>query len=285
MYFNLYFFRESQKKVDLDSIFAFFSQYQEISYEVHEDEGIFTYYDETLESKCTFSIKKKLLVPNIFKIKPNFISLNFVMQMGEYVPDYKANIIFEIVKGLCMDFGLFIYNELFDNAHSFDMNLLNEVYHYFKSVCREKFPEEYSKYHYVEPEKLSNILNYQKANYELQIEYLNEGICAPTYLFFLDKFNVVRTAIRWKEGTETIFPPALDYIIYETNSLEKHIYSYAEVYEVIEKLLLDLPGFQRGTKIVDVKEMKKIKKLMKKTKFREINTDFTAIKLSELVDC
>ena len=284
MDFNFYFFRDYKKSVDSDKIFSFFSRYPEITYELKDGVGYFNYYDETLENKATFTIQHKLLVPNIFKIKSNFINLNFRMQMGEYVPYYKANIIFEIVQALCNELDLYIYNELFEDALKFDMNLIHEVYQYFKSVCKEKFPEEYQKYHYVETKKLSNILNYQKSNYELQIEYLNEGINAPSYMFLFDKFDVVRTAIKWKEGTDTIIPPAVDYIYYSCNNLETHIYAYSEVYEAIEKYLIDLPGFQKGTKITDSKENKKIKKLMKKSKFREVNMDFVNLRLSQLVD-
>lgn len=250
-----------------------------------EEEGVFTYYDERLQNRATFTIKQKLIVPNIFKIKSNYINLNFVMTMGEYVPQYKANIIFNIIKDLCDEFGLFIYNELFENALSFDMNLMHEVYTYFKKVCCEKFPDEYAKYHYVDGNKLSNILNYQKTYKELEVEYFNEEVVVPAYMFLLDRLDGVRTAIKWKEGTKTIFPPDLDYIFYEQSNLETHIYVYSEVYQEIEKFVVDLPGFQRGTKIIDSKEIKKIKKVMKKAKFREINMEFKNIKLEELVDC
>lgn len=285
MYFNIYFFRDSQKTVDLDRLFSFFSKYPEITYELKDNEAVFTYYDKSLENSATFIIKSKLIVPKIFNIKPNFINLNFCLQISEYVPAYKVNIIFDIVKALCQEFELYIYNELFDNAVAFDMNFINEVYQYFKSVCKEKFPENYKNFHYIEANKLNSILNYQKANYELQIEYLNDGVNAPSYMFLLDKFDVVRTAIKWKEGTNTIFPPCVDYIYYESTNFETHVYLYSEVYEVIEKFLLDLPGFQKGTKIVDIKETKKIKKAMKKFKFREVNMDFETIQLTELIDC
>ena len=129
MDFNFYFFRDYKKSVDSDKIFSFFSRYPEITYELKDGVGYFNYYDETLENKATFTIQHKLLVPNIFKIKSNFINLNFRMQMGEYVPYYKANIIFEIVQALCNELDLYIYNELFEDALEFDMNLIQKQYY------------------------------------------------------------------------------------------------------------------------------------------------------------
>ncbi len=284
MNFNVYFFRESQKTLDFDRILAFFSKFPEITYEVKDENGIFTYYDETLDTVAKFIISRKLLVPNIFKIKPNFININFHMEIDSFLPTFKVDMIFYIIQSFCEEFGLFIYNELFENAVEFNLKLLQEVYQYFKTVCKEKFPEEYKQFYYLDETKLGTILNYQKANYELQVEYLNENIVAPSYIFLLDSFNIVRTAIKWKEGTDIIIPPCLDYIYFEQANLETHLYAYNDCYDAIDKYLTDLPGFQRGTKIVDVKENKKIKKIMRKGKFKEINNDFKNIKIGLLTD-
>ena len=65
---------------------------------------------------------------------------------------------------------------------------------------------------------------------------------------------------------------------------EIKIVAYDEAYPLIEKMLLDVPGFIKDTKVLPKKTAGKVFKIMKKTKFSIINHTFAKENVKRLLD-
>jgi antibiotic biosynthesis monooxygenase (ABM) superfamily enzyme len=89
--------------------------------------------------------------------------------------------------------------------------------------------------------------------------------------------------IEWKEHTLTLFPPYLDYVFYRVGN-EIKVVDYQEMYPLIEKFLMDVPGFIKGTKVILKKNANKTYHIMKKTKFTKITHTFSKESVRRLLD-
>lgn len=282
--FKIYFFKDRTAKVDFEEILDFFEKFPEVSFFTGENEVVVSYTDEQLNNKFDFYLSKKLIVPNIYKLNPRYINLNFHMEMNALIPDFCADIIFNLIKELSQKFDLHIYNELFENILPFRAEVVKTAFQYFKKMCKEKYPDEYQEFYYMEKDRLTDCLNYQRQNYELQLYYKEDDLIAPRYIYLV---NIISSrpylAIEWKEDTTTIFPPNLDYIYYNNGDTTK-ILIVDQVFDALDKYLLDLPGFIKGTKMIEEKSIKKIKKIMNKTNFNLVDNKFEIIEVNNLID-
>lgn len=284
MKFKLYFFKDRATKIDFENIFDFFEKYPEISFITEDEQITVLYRDEVLNNNFEFYISRKLIVPNIYKLNPRFVNINFHMEMDALIPDFCADIIFNLVNELSTKFGLHMYNELFENILPFRVEVLKTAFQYFKKMYKERFKDEYDKLYFMEKDRLSDCLNYQRQNYELQIYYKDENLIAPRYIYLINVItNKPYLAIEWKEDTTTIFPPNLDYIYYNDGESTKILIS-DQVFDALDKFLIDLPGFIKGTKMIEEKSIKKIKKIMKKFDFNTVDNKFEMVESNSLID-
>ena len=105
----------------------------------------------------------------------------------------------------------------------------------------------------------------------------------PIYYFLKTKDNQFKTAIEWKEKTNTVFPARLDYILYK-NDQGYYVYDFKEVKKAIGKYLIDVPGFTIGTYYTIPKYVKKIAKIIAKAKFETIENAFSKVHLKHIID-
>jgi antibiotic biosynthesis monooxygenase (ABM) superfamily enzyme len=75
----------------------------------------------------------------------------------------------------------------------------------------------------------------------------------------------------------------LDYIFYRIGN-EIKVIDYQELLPLIDKLLLDVPGFIKGTKVMEKKTAKKVYHIMKKHKFTTISHVFTKENVKRILD-
>ena len=80
-----------------------------------------------------------------------------------------------------------------------------------------------------------------------------------------------------------VFPPKCDLVFYRKDEHVMIVY-FDELMSVLEKYCHDLPGFIHNTKVLDKAGLKRLKKIMHKTKFSPINETFSNVELETIID-
>jgi len=281
--FNIHFFKEKSRKIDLDLLIAFFEEIEGIKIEMDEKSVRFNYVHPRLQYEARFLITPKSQVPDIYRLSPKFLDLNFRLELPLLTPDYVAKHLFELVKKICDQFNFHIYNEMFEDVLPFKMDIVSKVFNMLKEAYIEKNPVILSDYHILPKEKTNSIFRYLDDQVELQNYYKELETYVPKYHFLTTEKKELVTGIEWKEHTLTVFPPYLDYIFYRIGN-EIKIVAYDEAMPLIEKYLMDVPGFIKDTKVLPKKVSGKVFKVMKKTKFSLINHTFAKENVKRLLD-
>ncbi|MBE0700538.1 MAG: hypothetical protein IH571_02515 [Acholeplasmataceae bacterium] len=281
--FNIHFFKEKSRKIDLDYLISFFESIEGIEVEMNEQFVRFLYLHPRLNYQAEFLITPKSQVPDIYRLSPKFLDLNFHLEMPILTPDYVAKHLFELVKKICDQFNFHNYNEMFEDVLPFKMDVVFKVFSMVKEAYVEKNPVLLSDYHIISKDKLNAILRYLDDLYELQKYYKELETYVPKYHFMTTEEKKLVVGIEWKEHTLSVFPPYLDYLFYRVGE-EIKVVSYDEAANLMNKHLQDVPGFIKGTKVVPKKTAKKIYKIMKKTKFAKTNHTFTKESVKHLLD-
>lgn len=281
--FNIHFFKEKSRKIDLDNLVYFFENIEGMTMETNNSEVRFDYLHPMLNYQASFVITPKSHVPDIHRLNPRFLDLNFRLEMPILTPDYAAKKFFEIVRRVCDQFEFHIYNEMFENVLPYKAEVVHKVFDMLKEAYVQKNPVLLRDYHILPKEKLNSILRYLDDLYELQKYYKELDTYVPRYLFLKDEEKRLFIGIEWKELTLTVFPPYLDYVFYRVGE-QIRIVAYEDVLEAIEKHLLDVPGFIKGTKVISKKLNKRIYRIMKKTKFTNVEKTFTKELCKHLLD-
>jgi hypothetical protein len=281
--FNVHFFKEKTRKIDLEQLIAYFERIDGIQIEMDEKSVRFKYVQPKLQYDALFIITPKSQVPDIYRLNPRYLDLNFHLEMNILTPEYVAKQIFEMVKNVSDTFGFAIYNEMFEDVLVFKMDVLLKVYQMLKEAYIHKNPMLLSEHHQLPKDEVSAILRYLDDHVELQEYYKDLETYVPKYHFLsTEKRNLV-LGIEWKEHTLTVFPPYLNFIFYRVGN-EIKVIDYEELYPLIDKYLLDVPGFIKGTKVMNKKTAKKVYQVMKKHKFNKITHTFTKESMKRILD-
>jgi hypothetical protein len=172
---------------------------------------------------------------------------------------------------------------MFEDVLPFKLEVVQKVYQMLKEAYVDKNPVIMQAYFSVKPEKLNAIYRYVDDFYELQKYYQDLDTYVPQYHFLKTEKNKLIVGIEFKDHSLTVFPPHLDYVFYRINQ-EIKVYSANEVIEVIEKFLLDVPGFIKGTKVIPKKFVKKAHKAIKKHTFEKVSHMFEKADFKYLID-
>jgi hypothetical protein len=119
--------------------------------------------------------------------------------------------------------------------------------------------------------------------YDLHRYYKELDIYVPNYFVVLDEDQKVHFSIEWRDNTVTLFPPHIDYV-YFRSGLEQKIIPFHEIMAKIDKMTTGVPGFLQNTKVVEPKHLKKVMKIIKKSKFTPINASLVHIELDQVID-
>lgn len=281
--FNVHFFKEKSRKIDVDQLISFFERIEGFIVEIDNDSVRMNYEHPRLEYKAKFVITPKSCVPDIYRLSPKFLDLNFHLELSLLTPYYVAKQIFDIVKRVCDAYDFHIYNEMLEDVKPFKIELIMKAFEMLKEAYIKKNPVILADYHRLPKDKSQAIFRYMDDLLELQKYYQELDTYVPKYHILTTEEKEVVFGIEWKEHTMTVFPPYLDYIFYRVDQ-EIKVVSYEELYPLIEKYVQDVPGFIKGTKVFSKKLSKKVYKVMKKTKFMKINHTFAKENIKRLLD-
>ncbi len=281
--FHIHFFKEKTRKIDLEALIAYFEDIEGFKVEMDNESVRLLYVHPRLGHKARFLITPKTQVPDIYRLSPKFLDLNFHLEMSLLIPNYIANQLFELVKNICDHFNFHIYNEMFEDVLPFKMEVVQKVYHMLKEAYFEKNPVILSSYFVLNTDKLNAIYRYIDDLSDLEKYYQDLDTYVPSYHFLKTEQKQLIIGIEFKEQTLTVFPPYIDYIFYRMGEDIK-VFSATQVLATLNDCLIDVPGFIKGTKVLSKKFLKKAHKLMKKTKFDKVAHTFEKEDMKHLLD-
>ena len=282
--FVLHFFKEKKRDFDYERLLSFFEEVPETT--VSEDQSKefrILYRHPILKSKADFVISQKSTIKELYKLDPQYLDVNFRLEIPLLMPNFSVNIIFKIVKDLCKEFNFYCYHDLFEDVLPFRLEVVMRVYEISKQHFKEKFGYLLDGYYYCPEAKLNECLKYVNEQYDLHRYYKEQNVIVPNYFVSIGENDKVHFTMEWKEGTRVVFPPHIDYIYYRFG-LDTKTLPYDEVMAKIEKFTENVPGFIENTKVISLKRMKKIDKIIKKSKFTQVKTTLTRIELDKVID-
>lgn len=284
--FVLHFFKEKSRAFDYERILSFFDDVQEAQLgEVSEtsSEVRMEYRHPILKTKADFVISRKSTVTDIYKLDPQFLDVNFRLEMPLMTPFYGAKKVFSIVERLCKEFNFSIYHDMFEDVLHFKMEVVEKVFDIVRKAYKDKYGYQLKNYHSFNDQRLNDCLKYVDEQYDLHRYYKELDIYVPNYFVVLDEAEKVHFAIEWRDNTLTLFPPHIDYVYFRTG-LEQKVIPYHELMAKIDKMTTGVPGFLQNTKVIEPKHLKKVMKIIKKTKFTPINGALIHIELDQVID-
>lgn len=281
--FNVHFFKEKSRHIDIQILIDFFENIEGVTIEMDESSVRFLYTHQHLPYQALFKITPKSQVPDIYRLNPRFLDVNFHMELPILTPEYIAKHMFELVKKICDTFGFHIYNEMFEDVLAFKMELLDKVFHMLKDAYIEKNPVLLNDYFVIPSDKLTAIFRYLDDIVELQKYYKELNTYVPRYHFLSIESHHLTIGIEWNEQTLTVFPPYIDYVFYRIDG-EIKVLLAEEVIVALNKFLSDVPGFIRGTKVLEKKWLRKAHKAMKKASFSKVDHTFSKQNVKKLLD-
>lgn len=284
MKYELFFFKEGNRYINIEELFNFFNYCPFISVDTNNDEVEVKYYNPSIDLEASFHLTQVSKVPDIHRLDPRFLDLDIYLSIDPMMPIYKLNVILDLVSDLCQKFELFIYNILFDNVSEYRKSLIYDSYVHFRNVYRNKYPMEYTSLNYVDKARVDDIFKYLFERKDLETYYYAENLYFPVSRFVkgLNTGNIYNV-VDFVEDKFFVFPPKCDLVFFKNNDSVQAIY-FDELMGEIEKYCYDLPGFIHNTKVLDKAGMKKIKKIINKTKFSPVNELFTNLDLGTIID-
>ncbi|MDY0346511.1 MAG: hypothetical protein RBQ70_02465 [Acholeplasma sp.] len=284
--FLLHFFKEKSRSFDYERLLSFFDEVSEAKMaDVSEtsSEVRIEYRHPVLRTKADFIISRKSTVHDIYKLDPQYLDVNFRLEMPLMTPFYSAKKVFDIVDKLCKEFNFAVYHNLFEDVLKFKMEVVEKVFDIDRKKYREKYGYQLTNYYYYPDHKLNDCLKYVDEQYDLHRYYKELDVYVPNYFVVVDDQDKVHFTVEWRENTLTLFPPHIDYIYYRVG-LENKILPYDEVMAKIEKMTVSVPGFLQNTKVIEHKALKKVMKILKKSKFTPINQSLVHIEIDQVMD-
>jgi len=282
--FYLHFFKEKSRTIDVEALINFFEKQAGFEVEIDQKSVRFIYTHPSLGYSAIFYLLPKSVVPNIQRVSPQYLDINFHLEVPILSPSYFMKAMIQIVKHLCDDFKLFVLSEMFNDALEFNENSIFKVFLMVKKAWIEKYPDQKEKYYFIREDKMNAILRYTDELEALQEYYEDLNTVVPKYYFIKDEQQNPYTAIEWEELTITVFPPYLDYILFHQKDGILKVIDYKEFLAKHERILLDVPGFLPGTKVMTKKTLKKLSKSARKDKFNPVSKQFSKYHLHQLMD-
>lgn len=265
-------------------VIEFFDSLEGFEVEMDEKSVRFLYQHPRLGYPCAFYITPKSQVPNIQRLSPQYLEVNFHLKLPILSPNYFVKHVIQLVKRICDHFNFFILSEMFEDVLAFNAERIYKVFGMVKKAYIEKYPNESNKYVFLSDEKLSGILRYIDEKDDLQNYYDDMDTILPKYYFIKDEHDTSYITTEWKENDTIVFPPFLDYILFHQTDGVIKVIDYEAFVDKFKSSLLDVPGFLQNTKVIPKKKSKRINRKTRKTKWQPVTKNFSKQHLSIFMD-
>lgn len=285
MSYKLYFLLDRAKTIVPGDLLDYMLEDSLFSYQVTNDNDVVvTYKDNNIVFEATIYLKTKSVLPNLHLLDPKYKNINISLELEPLIPRFKLNLFLDKLENICKKFDLCIYTEFFQDVQAFKKDDILYTYDMYKDAYKVKYPEEVKDLYKVDKIKLSDYLLYVNEFSRVKKLFLETGIIVPEILFNVDEGSKqVKTTIEWDGSSNILIPPFIDYILYNNNGNKEHILA-SEFSAVLKKYMANVPGFIPGTKAITEKKLKKIQKVISKTRFSPVPRKAKYILQTSLID-
>lgn len=280
----IHFFRDSNlEKLDFLKVFEFFESYPNFKIYYTDEEVQIVYRDDDFKFSYRYLITKKSRVSQIYKLDPQFLNINFLLELPLLVPSFLVKEILALTQKLCKLFDLVIYNDAFDDVQPFN---LADVVVLFEESRREavaqyglqdKLP--------FEKNKLDEVCRYQRSISSLR-EYYNHEYEVNLVEPILDKItNEYGISVTWNVGKPMVFPPHLSYVYVKEEQNIPFLVRRKDFMSIMRKHLVEVDDFLPDMYILRPKQAKASRKAVNRLrKVAIIDKNFKLVRLANLID-
>ena len=283
MKYELFFFKEKSRELDIHALMDFFQSKKYFSVNTSLDEVTILYNNTEISLSASFHLTKMSKVPDIHRLNPKYLDLDIYFSVDPMMPLYKFTVITDLVDNLCSRFNLFVYNVLFNDVSPYNKKLIETSYERIRSLYKEKYPIEYSSLNYINKDKLESSYRYILESNSISKYYNDEYNFLPLFFVKSNLSNKILQAVNLTLDQPVVIPAYTD-ILYIKHGEYNLVFKYKDVLEHIEKYLHDLPGFIPNTKVIDKKSLKHVKKTLTKIKIPEFNESVKLTEMETLID-
>lgn len=282
MKFRFYFFKEGSRVFDKADLFEFLNNHENINVDFNRVEKVAYYHNNKLDFDAEIILGEKSVVPNLHNLSPNFLDLNIRLEVKLLMPSYKLDKILDVIEVMCKRYSFLVYNETFEDVRPFKRSTMIKAYELIKQAYKEKNEEEFMGYHKLERSLLDQVYLYIE-NRDLLIED-KKNFHALNYRFYKKPGSrTAFVAVEWDGNGAFIMPSNASLFIYKDEN-ETKVIAFKELFSKIGKYLNMIDTSIYGIYESNPKEIKKIKKILTKSKFTKLQVELLEVKLESILD-
>lgn len=283
MKFELFFFKENTRTYDVEALINLILSDSSFSLRNADDRLTLKYSNQIVKLDYSFNFTKASRVPDINRVSPKFLDLDFYVEFDVLLPTYKLNLIINTIENVCRTFGLSIYHVWFEDVSAFSKTLITDAYDKVRLSYKDQFPLEYKPLKYISKDKLEAYYRYTLEGKATNEYYNNQYYFLDLYFVENLTYNRVKLATELKLESSIIIPPFVDVIVIEKNG-KKSYYDYDAVFQQINKYTKEFPGFIGNAVMIEEKNIKKVVKVITKMKLNPTVDRIEKISEESLVD-
>jgi hypothetical protein len=248
---------------------------------VDNNTTVFTYTFEKFDYCVYFKFTDRSALDNISAINPEFKDLKFHIEFDMFCPNFIASKIFEFCKYICQNFNYYIYCDYLPNVSSCDENNLIQLFKRAKKVFGDKYPSMRAKYYYVPEDTLSKVFDYLMQVDNIKGTYGYQTVVQDPVVL-IDEKKEVFFAANYDYYHVNVFPPCVDYLIYEKEGDVLSI-DYHDFLGENSKYLNAVVGM-KDSFVTDQRRIGKINNFLYRNRLSKVLNRFTPIDIKELID-
>ena len=281
MDFRFYFLKEGTRIYDKSELINFFSSNPYISVEKRLDDRIFTYHHPILDFDARFIMSSRSNIPHIERLNPKYFDINLLVEFDVLLPTYCVELILDIVEDICKTYRFYVYNQAYQDVNPFKRIMMIKAFEVWKKAYKDNHEDEISTYNYIDPQALAQIYGYLIRKPMLNAMVSKSQV--PDYQFLTSlRSRIAYVSIVWDGNSSFVYPPAVD-ILYYDDGKQKVFIPINELMTKADKLFKPIDGYG-FIRILDSKNVSKLKKIINKTKFSPLNTELKVIDIDNILD-
>lgn len=283
MKFQIFFFKENTRSLDTPALVDFLLEDENMSLVTTDDQVSINYSNSLVGLDYSLIFTKTSRVPDIARLSPKYLDLDFFVEYDMLLPLFKVNMISSVIEKICSRFNLLIYNYLFEDVTSFTRDIIKTGYDRARRLYKEKYPSEYQGLVFVTKSKLDAYYKYVLDAKATNEYYNNKYLFLDAYFGLNVEKGEMCLISNFRLDCSLIIPPGVDVIELELNG-NKFYYDFKEVEVLIKKYIKEFPGFVGNTKMIDENHIKKVKKILSKMKVKPIMERISLVEQERLID-
>lgn len=213
MAINIHFFTKD-KEFDYSKLLEYF--------DAQEDFDVY-YTDDYVEAICSddkfnfqyrYLITRHSRVTKIYDLNPEYVNINFLLEMPTLIPSFLAKEILINAQALCKTFGFGVYHDSFSDVINFNVVDMLDLF----DNMRRQYIENYGLQGKIllEGDKLDVLFKYERSVDTIK-NGLGEDVAVNNCFPVVNHVNnTTGISYRFKLGEATVIPPYIDYLYIDT---------------------------------------------------------------------